>query len=158
MAAQNITKKIQVDSKKNVDPLFEWLKVIAAKRSETVRSEWWKVLKRVEMHSMVSEMPVAELKLGWFPKGLGRFFKRHGIDAIERREQEILAFAASILCHPSLLQLPGKGTDWVIVTPQQSTYHVNSDFPELHLEAKGTGKELFCLCSPLTSDKPPWNQ
>lgn len=63
------------------------------------------------MHSMVSEMPVAELKLGRFPKCLGRFFKRHGIDETETGKQEILAFAASILCHPSLLQFPGKGTD-----------------------------------------------
>lgn len=60
---------------------------------------------------MVSEMPVAELKLGRFSKGLGRFFRRHGIDMTEIGKHEILVFAASIPCHPSLLQLPGKGTD-----------------------------------------------
>lgn len=60
---------------------------------------------------MASEMPVTELKLGRFPKRLGRFFKIYGIDTAEIGKQEILAFAASILCHPSLLHLPGKGTD-----------------------------------------------
>lgn len=60
---------------------------------------------------MVSEMPVAELKLGRVSKGLGRFFRRHGINMTEIGKQEILVFAASIPCHPSLLQLPGKGTD-----------------------------------------------
>lgn len=157
LAAQNITKKIQVDSEKTWIPVLEWWMLKLQQQClEPVRSELWKALKRVEPHSMVSEMPIAELKLGRFPKGLGRFFKRYGIYVTEIRKQEVLTFSTST---PSLLQLPGKGTDGdESLSFQQSICHANSDSPELHLEAKRTGKELSCFCSPVTSDKPPWNQ